>query len=176
MMWRSNPDYDEKGNAISLYLMENVKGAAPLIVLKRTKNRPLAFPLIMNVIEQLEIFNQYQHLKIGPAKKELFKKSKEYKPPQFKENPPRILWNDKVIEFPADSIEHEVCKIAFSRTIGKEISWDEIAKNVDGLPKDKLKTGRQSVYDAVKRVNHKTKLLVNKELFRWTEKAFIRII
>jgi len=175
MQWKNDPSYDEKGNLIAQYLKNNLQNSAEIPLPERKGSKPLSFAIRIVVSDTFEIFKLHEKLKVEETKKKTLKTQKENSVPQFLENPPRILWGNKQIEIPKNSMEYNICKLSFDKIVGEEVSWDEIAVNVDGLSKKYIKTGRQSVYDAVKRINQKTMSAVNKKLFDWTNKAFIKI-
>lgn len=94
---------------------------------------------------------------------------------KYYDNPPRIMWNGKIVPVRYSSTQKDVCEYAFGIPIKEHISWDKIIKKIDNNRGDNPKKDRQSIYYAVYKLNEKIKKLCKKPLFIWEEKSFYRI-
>lgn len=89
--------------------------------------------------------------------------------------PTRILWKNQVINIEHDTVQEDVCKFAFQRSVNKSILLGEIeehAKKFLWLDKEK---GRTSIYNAVYDLNLKTKAVCGTPLFEWKKRSFRRL-
>lgn len=93
----------------------------------------------------------------------------------FSENPSQINWHGKVIPIPPNSKQFCACRVAFSKAIGEPVHWDEIAVEIDGQPKEELKTNWHTVYNAVRLINQKIENRVGHKLFKSAKLSFVRI-
>jgi len=107
------------------------------------------------------------------SRKELVEKLNN-SPAEFIYNPPHIRWADFIIEIPANSKEFDLCKVAFLKEPKMELSWDEVAEEIDRELINNLKKGRQIIYDIIRRINDRVRAQTKKDLFKWTELGFYR--
>ena len=98
----------------------------------------------------------------------------KHTPSEFLDNPPRIRWGDFEIEIPSNSIELDVCRIAFRSAPKTEIDYNTVAEEIEQDNPDSAKDWRRLIYDAIRRINNRVKYIAKKGLFIWTEHAFYR--
>lgn len=95
---------------------------------------------------------------------------------RFQENPPQIIFNNIVLPIKFSSLQSCICRVAFTKKIGEPISWEEVAEEIDGHPKERLKTKWRRVYYAVRRLNQRFIQETAKPLFKWENLTFYRLI
>src|SRR3989344_40105 len=93
----------------------------------------------------------------------------------FIEKPPQIKWLDTLIPIPPNSKRFYVCRAMFSKPVGDEVSWDEIADVIDGGKDVTNKTSWRSVYDAIYEINKRVEAICGKKLFEPTRRSFRRV-
>lgn len=74
------------------------------------------------------------------------------------------------------SLQLCVCRAAFTKKVGEPISWEEVAEEIDGHPKEQLKTKWRRVYYVVRRLNQRFIQETTKPLFKWENLTFYRLI
>lgn len=175
MIWRGSPDYDKNGEALNQYFTENIRGAVPTSIFKRTKGKTLTYPLTMTVFDLIKVYEQYQKLKLEKIPKFTTKKLPIGKPSQLLKNPLRILFRGKETPILEGSKQHDVCKIMFSKPLNTAIELDRLVDAVytgeEITPKDKLKNIQNALYD----VNQKVKKVTGKSIFSIGSKRFRKI-
>ncbi|MDP2938530.1 MAG: hypothetical protein Q8O13_00380 [Candidatus Omnitrophota bacterium] len=96
----------------------------------------------------------------------------------FDEKQSKIKHGSKELKIPYGTIEYCLCRILFKESVGKPVSWDEVADECDGARGlDERKTEFRSVYDAYLRLNDKARQKLGiKKLCEWKKMTVFRVI
>ena len=94
---------------------------------------------------------------------------------RFLDNPTRIIWKSKEIIIPPNTKLVCLHTVASSKEVGEVIHWDEVASEIDGLPKNQIKTKSRTVYDLVRAMNDKIIPKTGKPLFENSKLSFRRL-
>lgn len=174
--WVNNKDARHEMKLQELYLYtDKILGKSfsePLYEINA--NDPLTITFSFLVMDPEGIRGQMQELGLKIPPKEELKDTKTEHHATFTEMPPQITWEGEIISIPPNSKQFCVCKVAFTKIVGEVVHWDEVAEEIDGQPKEELKTNWHTVYNAVRLINQKIEHRVGRKLFKSTKYSFTR--
>ncbi len=157
------------------YLGEAFKGVAELRGYAPEVFEPPRFSLPFIILSPKRLYQLAVRLGIEVDSRFAPARNIKMGPSEFKEETGEIIWGNKVIPLEHGSIQFSICKFAYQEPPRKIISWDVVAAFVDGYEKDDAETDKRTIYDAIRFINNKTRVVVRKPLFHWVKHSFYRV-
>ncbi len=170
-----NSRRDFKIDMLSGYTRGILGNGCKMHYAEATDDGPINIDFSFTVTDRKQIYLNAERLgliTIGGSYDYLAKESQH---PVFKDNPPRILWNNKEVMIPANSKQFYICRIAFDHGVKVPISWDIAAEMIDGVKKEDFVTKERGIYDVVRAVNKKFSEAFGKDLLEFSEHSFYRL-
>lgn len=166
---------DARLEELHFYTDRVLRGISGPISYEILSDEPLNIILRFVIMNPEGIRGEAQELGIKVPAIELITGKKDDSRAIFNEMPPEIIWRGATIPIEEGSNSFYICKIAANREVGKPISWDEIAAEIEGWHKKEADIKRRTIYDAVRSLNEKIERITGKKLFKWENLNFHKI-
>jgi len=137
---------------------------------------PLGVSIPFIVLDPERVYQEAAKLGLNIPVPHLSDRGYSFSAAVFSEKPPQIEWGGKVLPVKYSSKQFYVCRQAFQKPLGVDVSWDEVASLIDDLADGKMETREKSVYWAVRSLNKRAEQTLTRNVFKWRQHSFSRIL